>query len=269
MKLKKLTAALLGALLILSLVAGCTGKTVSPFVSASPSASASTSDAADATSADTLNIAGAYASLSPDTVMLTIDGNDITWDELFYMINYAIDNYRSQTGEITDWSASFSDIVTIASYVLDTAVSFVLQDAAIEYGASHLEVTLCDDAQANIQSDWDDQVASAGSEEEFVAMLEAQYCTKEIYQKLVTISQMAQACFDEIYGENGAKLTDEQAADYTAEDGYLMAKHILMLTTKTDDSGTETDMTDEEKAQVYAKMQDILEQLNSYEGDDF
>ena len=55
----------------------------------------------------------------------------------------------------------------------------------------------------------------------------------------------------------------------TAEDGYMMAKHILMRTSVYDESGNATAMTDAEKAQVKEKMEDMLKQLKAYTGDDF
>ena len=61
-----------------------------------------------------------------------------------------------------------------------------------------------------------------------------------------------------MYGDKGSKLSDQDVADYTAEDGYLMAKHILMLTTTVDESGNQTPMTDAQKAKVKEKMEDIL-----------
>jgi hypothetical protein len=233
MKLKKIAAALLGAVLTITLFAGCA------------------------------------SAPKPGTVMMTVDGKDIAWDELLYLIHYNISNFESQGGEITDWSADYSEGVTYQDYILEAAVDNVLQDAAIDYGAGQMGVTLSDEAQAAIQSDWDSQVASAGSEEAFIDQLEQQHCTKELYLKFAGVSQLAQACFTEMYGENGDKLTDEEIADYTAEDGYMMVKHILLMTVVTDDSGTETPMTDDEKAQVREKMEEILTQLKNYTGDDF
>jgi hypothetical protein len=87
--------------------------------------------------------------------------------------------------------------------------------------------------------------------------------------ELMGYSYLAQGCFASMYGADGSKLSDAEAADNTAQDGYLMAKHILMRTTKTDESGNETPLSDAEKAEVRVQMEDILSQLKSYSGDDF
>ncbi len=233
MKLKKIAAALLGAVLALTLAAGCGG---------APKA---------------------------DAVMLTVDGKNITWDRLFYLIHYTIGSFESQGGEITDWSAEYTDGVTYEDYILDAAVDYALRDASMEYGAAQLGVALSDEDQAAIQSNWDSQVASAGGEEAFIARLEEQYCTKEIYLELVRVTELAQACFDALYGEDGSSLTDGEIADYIAEDGYMMVKHILFKTVVTDETGKETPMSDAEKAEVRDKAEDALHALKNYEGDDF
>jgi hypothetical protein len=229
MKLKKIAAALVGSVLALSLAAGCGG---------APKA---------------------------DAVMLTVDGKSITWDKLLYLIHYTIGNIES---EITDWSAEYSDGVTYQDYILDTAVDYALRDASIDYGAVQLGITLSDEDQAAVQSNWDSQVASAGGEEAFIATLEEQHCTKEIYMSW-SVTELAQACFDALYGEDGSSLTDKEIADYIAEDGYMMVKHILFKTVVTDETGKETPMSDEEKAEVRVKAEEVLNELKNYEGDDF
>ena len=270
MKHTKIAAVLIVAALMLTLFVGCGEKTVSPLVSDNPDTTEGATETAGSTSpADTMNTAGAYASLEPDTVVLTIEGNDITWDKLFYLINYSVGNIEQQGGQITDWSAKYADDITYEDYVLDSAVNYTLQDEAIVYGAEQLGVTLTDEEQSEVQNDWDAQVEAAGSEDAFIATLEDQFCNKDIYMDLVGGSQLAKVCFDELYGEEGAKLTDEEINEYTAGDGYMMAKHILMLTTKTDADGNQTDMTNAEKAQVHEKMEEIISQLDNYQGDAF
>ena len=273
MNYKKIAAVLLGAAMILSLFVGCGSQTVSPLVSASPDTAEETADTTETTedSADagSLNLAGAYASLEANTVMLTINGNDVLWDEFFYLMDYTITSLQSEVGDITDWTAEYSDGITYEQYVLDSVVEYVLEDAAIEYGAEEIGVTLTDEMEAEIQSDWESMVESYGSEEALMELLEADYCSKDIYQDYLRVLSLRQACLAELYGEDGGKLTDDEVAEYTAEDGYMMAKHILMLTTITDESGNSTAMTDEEKAEVLEKMEGLLDELNNYDGDDF
>jgi hypothetical protein len=264
MNLKKITALLLCVVLAASVLAGCSKTDSSPFVS---DAAASSDPAASATS--TLNMSGAYAALDPDTVMLTVNGKDTTWGEYFYLLNYIVTDLQSQGTTITDWSAIYADDKTYKDYVLDSVVNIVLQNAAIEYGAGQMNVVLSDENKAAVQTDWDTQVQSAGSEEALLAQLKEQFGSKELFEKLDGLSYLARGCFAAQYGSDAEKLTDQEVADYTAEDGYLMAKHILLMTSNTDESGNSTPMTDEEKAKVHDQMQEILDKLNGYSGNDF
>ncbi|SHH79108.1 PPIC-type PPIASE domain-containing protein [Sporobacter termitidis DSM 10068] len=264
MKYKKITVLLTGAVLLVSVFSGCSQTAKSPFVS--PDASPSSSGGA---AAQTLNIAGAYKSLDPKTVMMTVNGKDVTWDELFYYINYDIYQLQSKGDQVTDWSAAYQDEQTYAEYILNDATRTILQNAAVEYGADQQKISLSEQDQSDIQADWDSQVQAAEGEEALLAELQSQYSSKDIYTHLQQISRLALDCFTSMYGDKGSKLSDQDVADYTAEDGYLMAKHILMVTTNTDETGNETPMTDEEKAAVKAKMEDILNQLNAYQGSDF
>lgn len=270
MKLKKILALLICVMLLTAVFSGCSQTVKSPLVSADTTASPSTSGAADTSvSPSTLNFAGAYASLDPKTVMLTINGKDVTWDKLFYFINYVIYELQTQGYEITDWSDIYVDETTYKDYVLSYATNFAVQYAALDYGAAQEGVTLTDADKAAVQASWDERASSAGGEEALVAELQTKFCSKDLFLELLSSSQLAQSCFASMYGADGSALTDEQVAEYTAQDGYLMAKHILMLTSKTDESGAETTMTDTEKAVVRTKMEDVLNQLRSYTGDDF
>jgi hypothetical protein len=254
--------------MIAALFAGC-GKPAEP-PQASPDAENTASPTPEASVTPTaFNIAGAYASLVPTTVMLSINGADVTWDEFFYYIHSAINEIKSSGYEISSLSDVYMDDMTYSEYILSTATDFALQNAAIQYGAGQLNVALADTDNAAIQADWDARVDSSGSEEALITQLKANYGSKELLMELLGLSYLAQNCFAELYGTDGSKLSDEEAADNTAQDGYLMAKHILMLTTKTDEAGNKTPLSDTEKADVRAKMDEILSQLRSYEGNDF
>jgi parvulin-like peptidyl-prolyl isomerase len=270
MKLIKLAGFFFCAVLIGSLLAGCQQTAKSPFVSPDISPSAPASPAVETAAAETgLNIAGADKAFTPETVMLTVNGKDVTWDELFYYINYTIGQIQANGGQITGWSDAYQDETTYQEYVLNSAILMIMQNAAVEYGAEQQKISLTPADQEAIQNDWTQQVQAAGSEEAFIAQLEDEYASKDIYMRLESDSYLVQDCLRVMYGEKGSNLTDQDVADYTAGDGYLMAKHILMLTKNTDESGNQTPMTEAEKAKVKEKMEDILGQLKAYSGSDF
>ena len=190
MKLRRILALLLVITMMTAVFTGCNQTAKSPFVSndAATDTAAETATPTDSTiaspEASALNYAGAYAALDPKTVMLTIDGKDILWDELFYYISYSIYDIESQGGEISDWSANYQDDVTYKDFVLTTAVNYAVHNEAINYGAKQLNVALTDQDKADMQSDYDAQVSSAGSEEAFLTLLRGAYSSKELYTML-------------------------------------------------------------------------------------
>lgn len=265
MKITRIIALLICSVMIITAFSGCGKSAKSPFVSGDASGAVSGSE----TQAQTLNLAGAYASFDPKTVMLTINGKDVAWEELFYYISSVIDAIQSQGVQITDWSAVYQDEITYKDYVLDKAVDLALQNAAVEYGAQQLKVTLTDKNKADAQAYWDAQISSAGSEEAFLSQLKSSYLTKDLFTHLVNLNYLNNDCFTKLYGDKGSKLSDQDVAEHISEDGYVMAKHILMETTVTDESGKKTPLPDSEKAEVRQKMEDILNKLKAYKGNDF
>lgn len=265
MKLTK-TAGLAACAVLIAVLAGCRQPAKPPLDSPdnTPSASVSAGSAASGR-----NTPGAAAAFDPKEVMMTVNGRDITWSELFYYINQSVEQIAANGGQINDWSAVYQEGTTYKDYVLGTAVDMILRNAAIEYGAEQNKAALTSKDQEEIQAAWEAQAESVGGEEALIELLEEEYCSKEIYMHLESISYLAQKCLNAMYGEKGSKLSDQAVSDYTADDGYLMAKHILMLTKKMDENGGETEMTAAEKAKVKDKMEGILSQLKTYDGDDF
>ena len=137
----------------------------------------------------------------------------------------------------------------------------------VEYGASQLGVSLSADDTANIQSAKDSLIQQAGGQDAFNAYLQENYLTDSLYDYLVSTGYLANDCFTNLYGQDGANLADSDVADYTASDGYLMAEHILILTSTQNSDGTLTPMSDADQAAAYAQITAILQQLNSYTGD--
>lgn len=264
---RRIAALLLCMLMAATALTGCVKTPKSPFVSSDPVNTESATEIIP--QPVTLNFESAHAAFDLDTVMMTVNGKDLTWSELFYYI-YSLINFMQQQGvSISSWSAEYSGGMSYMDYVLSNIMNYILDGAAVEYGAVQTDASISQEDLNAIQSVWDAEVDSAGGEEALIAQIEAEYGTKEIFMKNLETTYLKNACFITMYGENGSKLTDAEVADNTAEDGYLMAKHILFKTFITDDSGGGAPMSDTEKAAVREKAEGILAQLNSYAGDDF
>ena len=211
----------------------------------------------------THNYANAYATFDPEEVVMTANGKDIHWKDFFYFIEYYITYVEMYTGTVTDWSAELTEGTTYQDYVVDGAAEWMKYAAAVEANADTLGAGMTEEDEAEIQAQWDSIVEQYGTKEAFIEQMGQYYCTEELYNHMLKTTLLGDKCLAALYGENGSNLTDEQVAEYIADDGYLRAKHILISKTYTDDEGNEVEYTEEEMKDRLALANDILSQLKA------
>lgn len=202
-----------------------------------------------------------FESYEPDEVMMTIDGIDVTWRELFYWYYYDVSNLESYYGEITDWDAASpaDSEQSYREYVVSSALDVVKHYCALEKKAADMGITLSDADKAEIQSRWDTNVQTYGSGDEsaFVEYLEGLFLSKDLYNHINEVSTLYTLMKTEMYGANGEKLSADEVLDKAEEMGYMRAKHIFLSTT--DDSGNA--LSDEDKTAKKAQLQTMLDEL--------
>ena len=291
MNIRKLIASALCVVMLLAAATGCRNSAVSeptdasespaatdsageasasPDASESPAAtedSASTGDETSSGSEETTSIganaANAAAYFSPDEVIMTVNGVDYDWQKFFYLNNYYVNYLEYYNGAFTSWDQTVQDGTTVKEYVLEASKDWVLYDAAIRTNAEKLGVSLSEAEKAEVRDTIQETVDRYGGEEAFQEQLELNFCTMELYTELSETTALANKVFAELYGEHGEKLSDDEVAEYTSLDGYLMAKHILILNSKTDDNGQEVALEGEELAAARAKIDEIKAQLDA------
>ena len=207
------------------------------------------------------DILSAFSAFQPDTLMLTIGTFEVEWAEMYFFLysNYYMILYNF--GGAFDWSEVLFDDTTIADYLISSAIENVSSYKALEYGAILNGVSLKEEDMESLQNEFDMWAEMYGGEEEFLKVLwEEDGCyDRELFEYLISISLLANRVYSELYGNGGEGITDEEAAVLVEQDGYLMAKHILI--TKNDE------MDPEDKARTEAE--NVLSQLESYTGDNF
>jgi len=204
----------------------------------------------------------ASSSKDADYIAL-VNGREVTEEDFTYFVRYYMDYVNQNYGEVEDWTAEIGSGTTYESFVLNAALQWFLYAGAISQQANRLSISLTDEDQATLDAQWDSFVSGYDDEAAALKALEEKYCTKDLYCYIMQVQYLADKVFENMYGQNGQAMTDEECASMTEGDGYLMAKHILMLTTTTDESGTSTDMDEAAKAEVLTKMQEIKDQLNA------
>lgn len=265
---RKIPALILALVLLLGCLAGCGGDTQpestdtpSPEVSASPSPEASPEATPEAEARD---FSGAYAAFAPDTVVMTVNGLDVTWAEYFYWLFAGVQTLETYYGPVEDFNAVFemdTEGRTYGEYVRYYADSMVEQYRALESHVGELGVTLSQNSQDTLAAQWENDVATygGGDEDTFLSYLEELYMSREFYDYINKISFLYYDCFVELYGENGEKFPDADAMAYAEENDYIQVKHLLFKTV--DDENNP--LSEEECAQALEKAQDALAKLQA------
>jgi hypothetical protein len=280
---KRVAAVALCAAITALTLAGCDGGgaeaetsgTPSASVSPSPSPSPSPTPPAADESTDAVapeegggepDFGAARATLPADTVMMTVNGEQILWDEFFFSIYANISNVISYFGDLPAWDEQIMEGVTLRSYVDDAVFNEMVSGRAVKIGARVLGLSLTDEDAAQIDAQFANMEEQLGGAEGLREYLNGMYCSEELYRMIVETSYMQKLCFDEMYGEGGEKVSDSDIQRYAEDSGYLMAKHILKLT---EDAATREPLTDDEIAKAREETEGILAQLNGYVGEDF
>ena len=198
-----------------------------------------------------------YAKHEPDEVVMTINGEPVTWEDYFFWFYsecYRYEIYYSPS----DWTtvadgadASYED------YVKTAIESYAKQFWVVEQEAEKLGIELTDEDLAAIeQAKKDDcEEVSEGDEEAFAEQKRKMFLTDELYDRLMTVAQYSTRIFSDRFGENGSKLSGEDTLAYAIDKGFIHVKHILVL--------VDSDATDEEKAEKLQQAEDILAQLKA------
>jgi len=272
MKSRKILAILLAAALIAAVLSGC-GENSNWFLDddpevvngqlpndpASPNTPPLPPELGGFIHIQDVDFDAAFDAFPPDTVMLVVGEFTVTWEELFFNIRGTLNELASALNGFIGLSETMPDGATYAEVVLDYAVNNALMFITFEFGATRNGITANDIDRDVLAFDLENMVAMFGGEEDFARILWEHDGIRNVslLERLMTLNYMTSATFDLLYGVEGSLLSDEDAAMLTANDGFLMAKHILRL--KTTD-GDETPRIE---------IDGIYSRLLAYDGDDF
>ena len=204
----------------------------------------------------------AFAQYAPEEVVMTIDGQNVTWQEYFYWI-YSIAYQLHQMSEI-DWSADLDGAHTYQTYAQQYAENALTQYSVIARKAEELGLEISAEEQAEIDAIYAEDVEQFGNgdEEDFARYLAANHVPLDMYNSMNSASVHYMNIFEHYFGVMGAALPDEDVLSYARDAGYMHAKHILLKTV--DDAGEP--LSDEEAGAARSRAEDILSQLAGLSG---
>lgn len=205
----------------------------------------------------------AYNTQDPSTVIMTINGSDVTWGEYFYWCSYIIKYLENAAGPIEDYNApSPTDPESnIADYIMEGARDMAIRHHALYTGAAEAGVKLSEESKKALEdilkSDIANLVGEDGTEEDLYEYLAGIYVTPEVYNFINEVSCLYKDAFEYLYGANGSKMSDEDVLAFAEDNEYITAKHILI--SKRGEDGKELD--EEAQAEAKALAEDIHAQL--------
>ncbi len=201
--------------------------------------------------------------VSADTVLLTVDGQEVTAEEYLYWLGNLTSYYEaisSYGGGTMDLTQEAQDGVTwdeqLKLAARDNAALLALAPTlAREVGAELTD----EDLQAVVDRRTQ-RVEDAGGMEMYAYQLQAMGISDDATMRLETLSALFNK-FQEVWIEKAkGELTAEDMAAYAEEQDLLRAKHILLLTK---DMTTGEAYDDAKKADQKAKADDLLAQLRA------
>jgi len=219
-----------------------------------------------------------YAAYDPDTVAVTINGHDVSWNEYYTWITYYTTNLEyymnmyAQYGYTMGWADVINEETgaTCADEAISTSLQFVEQIYNTEdyaqangYIPADIDEKLAADTAEEIEYLVSNGALSEGAtEEDFDTYLHDSHSDISQYKQVTRFGEIADEIYNNIYGENNENVSDEDALAYFAENGYVIANHILFTTT---DQETGEAYDEAKVAEILAKAQEIIDELNAIE----
>ena len=213
-----------------------------------------------------------YASHDKDEIVMTVNGEDVTWEDYFYLLfsqgQQVLNYFQSMAlyyGIVQDWDDLMEeDGVTYAQFVLDSTESSLKQFAAIEGFAEENDVALTQQNLDDIEEQHQQTLVSAcgegATEEDFNAYLDNIYMSRAFYDRMNRLNYLYQQNFIQLYGENGELIGDDAAMQYLTDNQYIFANHILFMTI---DSTTREALDEATIAEKEAEAKALAEELQA------
>ena len=269
--MKKFVVLLAVLCLVFAVALGFLGRSPMPLTGDSAETQEPAAETAAPVEVETLDYEALYALHDPAEVVMIVDGKDVTWGEYFswlYMSAMQTEQYFVSMGNYgvpLKWSDPVGeDGCTYADSAIAGGENTLRQLMTIlgyaeSQGVEASQETL-DAVQTQRESDKLATVGEEGTEEDFAQFLRSLYRSEEAYQRATMANYINLQNYTDTYGENGEKVSDEQALGYLEENGYLYANHILLTTM---DLQTGEALDEAAVAEKEAQAQKLAEELQA------
>ena len=208
--------------------------------------------------------ANALTAYDPDTLVATADGSPVYWNEMAYWLASIGSQIAApdEEGKI-DWYAAEGSEEPLAEVLLANVHDSILQYHILEGMAAERGVEFGAEGEEYVSGMIQDAVTSIageeGTEEDLAGYLKDYYLDMDVLRYQGKIQYFYTKLFEELFGADGEKVSDEDVAEYVEENGLMLAKHILY--SFSDETGAEID--DAAKAEKKAAAEKAVQELRA------
>lgn len=196
------------------------------------------------------------SNLSPDTVIVTVGDEKITYSEaLIYMLSLKDDYEESLGSEI--WSYELMEGYTFADYAKEDIMSQMIQLKIVGTKASELGIELTDDELQEI-SDTADEYLSGITDED----IEKYGLTKEIVEKVYKDNYISDKIFEISTSEVDTNVSDQEAKMITVYSLCIMKSEL-------GEDGNYYNYTDEQLKEKLEYVKDLRKQAKKMTAEEF
>jgi len=181
-----------------------------------------------------LDFDASFATLDPDTIMISSGDLSISWAQLYvfiYRIVYEVFQMHEAGDMEIDWNEEAFEERTWAELVLGYASEEAISFISYMYGMERNNIVLSDDDLQDLNESIESIIEMYGSKEELEYSLRetSGYYNFDVFMDLVTIEFGVSVLVDTLYGDEGSEFPDSLVEIYAEANGFLMAMHILRM----------------------------------------
>lgn len=273
--MKKTLAILLTLALLLGALSACATTTAEPEETEAPTGETAEETAApeDGEAAEETDefseavltaFANAFAKHDPKDIVCTVDGQNVDWQLYYYLLTDELLTVIYYLGDLpSDYTMALTEDMTLEQYLNDTVVAKAKYYALANAKAEELGVGLSEEAEQEVEEYIANLTEQYGGEEALAAAMAESNLTIDLFRYILRSNESLSALMQTIYGEAGEKMSDEDIIAWANDEGYIHVKHILYYSANED--GTEMD--EEAKAELKAKAEAALAELQTLSGD--
>ena len=179
--------------------------------------------------------------ISPDAVLLTVDGRDIPAERYLYWLTYICDYIAGyyDDGDGIQWEETLSG-ETLEDYAKNQALENTVLYATVENWAEEYGCSLTDEDRTNMDREWEARVAQYGGEKAYLDVL-ADMGLDRTGAEAISADYYLYSHLYDLYCAEDSVLSpgDGELEAYAREQGYLTVDHIWISTAAADPGDAE------------------------------